>query len=163
MCFIPFLATKTAPSLVPEFPHQPGTALHPLRPQYAAVAGRFTLSHCAELQIAHGCGCWLRRVDFPTAEEMEYMAGFTVSEPRYNPADKQDNHDALADYLIEHFWQDGLVEFFGFFEGNESQPVRGHKEIPLAAIRHPHFHFHTATVYRLVFDQACPRPSAPLG
>ena len=153
MCFIPFLATGTAPKLVPEFPHQPGTALHPLRPQYAAVADGFTLPHCAELQIPHGCGCWLRRVDFPTSEEMEYMAELKVSEPDYNPGDKQDNHDSLADYLVEHFRQDGFVEFFGFFEGNETKPVRGHKEIPVSAIRHPHFHFHTATAYRLVFDK----------
>ena len=152
MCFIPFLATRTPPKFVTGFPQQPGTALHPLSPQYAAVAEKFTLPHCAELQIAKGCGCWLRRVDFPTSEEMEYMAQFMVTEPGYDPSQKQDNHDSLADYLVEHFRQDGFVEFFGFFEGNHAKPARGQKEIPLSAIRHPHFHFHTATLYRLVFE-----------
>ena len=134
MCFIPFVATKTPPELVPKFPYLPGTRLHPLSPQYARVADRFTLPHCAELQIARGCGCWLRWVEFPTAEEMDYMEGFNASQPGYNPTEKQDNHDSLADYLTQHFRQDGFVEFFGFFAGSEDAPLRGHKEITVKAI-----------------------------
>ena len=101
MCFIPFVATKTAPTLVPEFPSPSGTALHPLHPQYAAVSDKFTLPHCARLKIARGCGCWLRHVDCPDPEEMAYMVELTVAHPDYKPADKQDNHDALADSLTE--------------------------------------------------------------
>ena len=152
MCFIPFVATKTAPKLVPRFPSSPGTALNPLQTQYAAVADKFTLPHCAELQILHGCGCWLRYVDYPTPEDMEYHAERMVMEPDYDPLEMQDNHDALADYLTEHFQHDGFVEFFGFFDGDATQPARAHQQIPVAAIRHPQFHFHGGTVYRLMFD-----------
>jgi hypothetical protein len=152
MCFIPFVATRTPPTLVPEFPPTPGTALHPLHPQYAAVADKFTLPHCAALKIAHGCGCWLRYMDYPDPKEMEYMVQLKVSDPGYNPADKQVNHDALADYLTEHFRQDEFVEFFGFFSGDAGQPARARQQIPVSAIRHPHFHFHGGTIYRLVFE-----------
>lgn len=149
MCFLPFVATKSPPTLVPAFPCTPGTALNPLRSQYASVASRFTLPHVAELQIAQGCGCWLRRVDFPTTEEMDYIAEFNATQPGYNPEQKQSNHDSLVEYLTRHFRQDEFVEFFGFFEGNQDKPTRGQKQIPLSAIRHPRFHFHTSTLYRL--------------
>jgi hypothetical protein len=79
------------------------------------------------------------------------MVEVMVGDPDYKPADKQDNHDALADYLVEHFRQDGFVEFFGFFSGDAAQPVRAHKKMPVSAIRHPHFHFHGGTLYRLTF------------
>jgi len=151
MCFIPFVATKTAPKLVPEFPSPPGTALHPLHPQYAAVTDKFTLPHCAQLKIVRGCGCCLRYVDYPDPQEMAHTVELMVSVPDYRPADKQDNHDALAGYLTEHFRQDGFAEFFGYFNGDASQPARARQEIPIEAIRHPHFHFHAGTVYRLVF------------
>ena len=151
MCFIPFLATKTAPPLVPEFPSPLGTALHPVNPQYAAITDKFSLPHCAQLKIVRGCGCCLRHVDYPDPKEMAYIVETSVADPDYRPADKQDNHDALADYLTEHFRQDGFVEFFAFFDGDASQPARARQEIPAAAIRHPHFHFHGGTVYRLTF------------
>lgn len=152
MCFIPFVASKSTPSLVPEYPSPPGTQLHALHPQYTAIVDKFTLPHCAELQIEQGCGCWLRHVDYPDPEEMEYMVELIVSGPDYNPADKQSNHDALADYLTEHFRQDGFVEFFGFFSGDAAQPVRAHKQLPIDAIRDPRFHFHGGTLYRLTFS-----------
>ncbi len=82
------------------------------------------------------------------------MVELLASDPEYKPADKQDNHDSLADYLTEHFRQDGFVEFFGFFSGDASQPARAQQEIPVDAIRHPHFHFHGGTVYRLMFQPA---------
>jgi hypothetical protein len=81
---------------------------------------------------------------------MEYMVKLMVSASDYNPADKQENHDSLADYLTEHFRQDGFVEFFGFFSGGAAQPARAHKQISARAIRHPQFHFHAGTLYRLM-------------
>ena len=152
MCFMPFVATRTAPALVPEFPSPPGTALHPLHPQYdGAITDKFTLPHCAQLKLLRGCGCCLRHVDYPDPQEMANVVEMRVADPDYRPADSQDNHDAMADYLTEHFRQDGFVEFFGYFNGDASQPARARQEIPIDAIRHPHFHFHGGTVYRLTF------------
>ena len=149
MCFIPYLATKTAPVLVPHDQHPPGTALHPVRPDQQAILDKFTLSHAAEIKLAIGCGCWLRHVD---CEDPEYHVELLLTQPDYDPSNEQDNHDSLADYLQTHFRQDGFVEFFGYFNGDASQPVRAQKEIPVAAIRHPQFHFHGGTLYRLAFE-----------
>lgn len=150
MCFMPFIGTKSTPALVPRFPCQPGTALNPLHPEYEFVRGTFTLPHGAELQLMKGCGCCLRYVDQPTSEDMDWVAKLNVSDPKYDPSNDLGNHDALADYLQKHFSQDEFVEFLGLWDVDKERPLRGEREIPLNAIRHPHFHFHTATLYRLL-------------
>jgi hypothetical protein len=152
MCFITHVATKTTPVLFQHMEHPPGTTLHYLQDQYAAVKDKFTLPHVAELQLAEGCGCCLRHVDYPTTADMDYHVDMIVRMPNYNPADKQSNHNSLADFLEENFHQDGFVEFFGYFNGDPSQPARVHKLIPISDIRHPHFHFHGGTLYQLMLD-----------
>ncbi len=149
MCFMPFLATKSVPTTVPLLEHPPGTALHPLQEQYAAVRDKFSLLHVTELKLAQGCGCWLRNVD---CDEPDELVELILSRPDYDPAEKQANHDSLADYLEGHFREDGFVEFFGYFEGDATQPPRAHKELQVAAIRHPQFHFHGGTLYRFTFQ-----------
>jgi hypothetical protein len=154
MCFMPFLATKTAPVLVPRFEKTDGTGLTALQAQNAAVRDKFTLPHVSEIKLITGCGCWLRYVDQPDPEEMEWIVKEKTAEPNYNPAKEQPNHEGLADYLEAHFRPDGFVEFFGFFEGNDSQPARAHKELPVSVIRDPKFHFHAGTLYRFTFPAA---------
>ena len=149
MCFIPYLATRTVPVLVPHDQHPPGTALHPVRPTEQGILDKFTLPHVAEIKLASGCGCWLRHVDM---DEPDGFVEYRVSQPDYDPSNEQENHDSLVDYLEAHFRQDGFVEFFGYFHRDASQPARARKELPVEAIRHPHFHFHGGTLYRFVFE-----------
>jgi hypothetical protein len=153
MCFMPFIATKTAPPSIPGKLPPAGTALLPLSPQYAAVRDKFTLPHVSEIKLITGCGCWLRHVDQPDPEGMEWTVKEMTAEPNYNPADTQPNHEGLADYLEAHFRPDGFVEFFGYFAGDASQPARDRKELPVSAIRDPKFHFHGGTLYRFTFPE----------
>jgi hypothetical protein len=152
VCFIPHVATKTAPVLFQRMEHPPGTALHCLQDQYAAVKDKFTLPHVAELQLANGCGCWLRHVDYPDLAEMEWYAEWKPTQPDFDPSNQQGNHEALADFLEANFRQDGFVEFFGYFDGDASQPARARKEVPVSAIRQPNFFFFGGTLYRFTFD-----------
>ena len=149
MCFIPHLATKTAPVLFQRLENPPGTALHHLQDQYSPVRDKFTLPHVAELKLREGCGCWLRYID---TEDADQQVSFLVSQPNYDTATSQPNHDSLADFLEANFRQDGFVEFFGYFYGDPGQPARAQQQLPVSAIRHPHFHFHGGTLYRFTFQ-----------
>jgi hypothetical protein len=152
MCFIPFLATKSVPVTVPRTESHPGTTLNPLQDQYAAVRDKFSLPHVTEINLVIGCGCWLRHVDDSTSADMDDHVEWNISQPTYNPATEQPNHEGLADFLEANFRQDGFVEFFAYFNGDASQPARARKELPVSAIRHPYFHFHGGTLYRFTFD-----------
>ena len=146
MCFITHMATQTPPVLFERMANPPGTALKFLQDQYAAVRDKFSLPHVAELKLAEGCGCWLRYVD---CDDPEYHVDLMVRMPKYDASEKQSNHDSLADFLEANFRQDDFVEFFGYFNGYAAQPARAQREIIAADIRHPHFHFHGGTLYRI--------------
>ncbi len=145
---MPFLATKTAPLLVPRHPSPPGIALHPLAPTESAVADKFTLPHHASIKLVIGCGCWLRHVEnqpqYATVEDL-------VQDPEYNPALEQPNHDALVNFLGQHFTSDGSVEFYGCNDGNYAAPAREHLRLPVEAIRHRDFHFRVGSHYCFLF------------
>ena len=120
---MPFLATKTAPQLVPRDQFPPGIALHPLAPDESAVIDKFTLPHHASIKLVTGCGCWLRHVEnrpeYATVEDL-------VRDPKYSSALEQPNHDALVDFLRQHFMADGFVEFYGCNAGGYAEPAREH-------------------------------------
>lgn len=151
MCFMPFLATKSAPVTVPWNVFPPGTALHDLRPELAAVRDKFSLPHVTGIKLVTGCGCCLRHVDLPDPAEMEWYVGWKSTQPDFDPSREQGNHEALADYLEANFRQDGFVEFFGYFDSDASQPARARKEVPVSAIRQPNFIFCGGTLYRFTF------------
>jgi hypothetical protein len=159
MCFMPFLATKSKPALVPWNASPPGTAMTELHTVHAAVKGKFSLPHVSYIKLITGCGCWLRYVDQPDPEGMEWTVKETTANPNYNPANEQPNHEGLADFLEARFRQDGFVEFFGYFAGEADQPVRDRKELPVSAIRDPKFHFHGGTLYRFTFPELKPDPT----
>jgi len=149
MCFMPFLATKTAIPLVPQYQHPPGIALHPVRPEARAVLDKFTLPHPAEIKLVIGCGCWLRRVEnrpqYATVETL-------ISDPKYDPTPEQPNHDALVEFLRQHFTADGFVEFYGCIDGDYAEPAREHLRLSVEDIRDRYFHFRVGSHYRLLFD-----------
>lgn len=150
MCFMPFLATQSAPTLVPHGECSPGIALHPLKPNWLGIRDKFSLPHVAEIKLVIGCGCWLRHVENkPGYARVEDI----LNNPDYSPANEQPNHDALADYLWLHFRQDGHVEFFGCNDGEGELPATERLELPVDAMRHPHFHFGMGTVYQFTFPE----------
>jgi len=57
MCFMPFLATKTALVRFDSMANPPGTALYCLEDHYAVVSDRFTLPHIAGWKLLEGCHC----------------------------------------------------------------------------------------------------------
>ena len=141
---MPFLATKTAPQLVPRNQFTPGIALHPLSPEESVVIKEFTLPHHAAIKLVIGCGCWLRHVEnrpqYATVEDI-------VQDPKYDPAPTQPNHDALVDFLRQHFTADGFVEFYGCIAGDYAEPAQEHLRLPVEAIRHRDFHFRVGAHY----------------
>ena len=151
MCFMPSLATTTAPTLTPFGPDVPGIILFaPRHYKPSELAEKFTLPHHAEIGLVKGCGCWLRHVETsPSSATQEDL----VQSPDYDPAPTQENHDALANFLEKHFQQDGFVEFYGCNAHETADPPKERLELPVEAICHPHFHFRVGTVYRLTFDR----------
>ena len=57
MCFIPYLATKTAPVLVPHDQHPPGTALRQVRPDQQAIQFDPVDAHYLHAAV-YGLGGW---------------------------------------------------------------------------------------------------------
>ena len=150
MCFIPFLAARSAPKLVPHNEHPPGIALHPLEPDLPVIRDKFSLPHVADIKLVIGCGCWLRHVgNKPHCARVEDIVG----DPKYDPSNEQPKHDALADFLQLNFQQDGQVEFFGCNDGEYDLPATERLELPVDAMRHRHFHFRVGTVYRFTFQE----------
>ena len=145
---MPFLATKSQPQLAPRNQSPPGIALYPLDPGHSPVIDKFTLPHRASIKLVVGCGCWLRRVenkpDYATVEDL-------VQDPKYNPALEQPNHDALVDFLQQHFSADGFVEFYGCNDGDYAAQAREHLQIHADDIRRPTFHFRVGSHYTLLF------------
>jgi hypothetical protein len=148
MCFMPFLATKTAPPLAAPDRFPSGIALQSLSPNEAAVINKFTLPYHAGIKLVIGCGCWLRHVEnrpqYATVEDL-------VRSPDYNPALEQPNHDALVDFLRQHFTTDGFVEFYGCNDGDYAEPAREHLRLPVETIRHRNFHFRVGSRYSFLF------------
>ena len=150
MCFVPFLATKGAPQLVPHGEHPPGIALRPLEPDLPGIRDKFSLPHVAEIKLVVGCGCWLRHIENkPQCARVEDIVG----DPKYDPSDTLPNHDALADFLQMNFQRDGQVEFFGCNDGDYDLPAMERLELPVDAMRDRHFHFRIGTVYRFTFQE----------
>jgi hypothetical protein len=148
MCFMPFLATKTAIPLVPQYQNTPGIALQPVRPEARAILDKFTLPHPAEIKLVIGCGCWLRHVeDRPQYATVESL----ISDPKYDPAPTQPNHDGLVDFLRQHFTADGFVEFYGCNDGDYAEPAREHLRLSVKDIRDRYFHFRVGSHYSFLF------------
>ena len=146
---MPFLATKTAPQLMPRNQFPPGIALHPLSPEESVVIKEFTLPHHAAITLVIGCGCWLRHVEnLPQHVTAETL----VWDPKYDPTPTQPNHDALVDFLRQHFTADGFVEFYGCNDGDYAAPAREHLRLPVEDIRDRDFHFRVGSHYLFLFD-----------
>jgi len=148
---MPFLATKTAPQLVPRDQFPPYVALQPLGPDQLIIASKFSLPHHAYIHLASGCGCYLRHlVMWPYIPTTDGFKPDTDSD--HDLASTQPNHDALAAYLRQHFLPDGSVQFFGCWADSFAAPVYESVRLPLDAIRHPDFHFHAGARYRLLLS-----------
>ncbi len=147
MCFMIFLATKTAPP-PPRREVPPGTALLPLRPVDEAIRDKFSLPYVSVIKLVTGCGCCVRYVD---SNDWEHPPDFDRFPADEGGEVEQANHESLADYLQAHFRQDGFVEFYGYFYGDPARPARAYREIPVEAIRRRDFQFHGNTLHRLTF------------
>jgi hypothetical protein len=74
-------------------------------------------------------------------------------DPKYNPAPKQPNHDALVDFLRQHFMADCFVEFYGCNDGDCAEPASEHLRLPVEAMRHRNFYFRVGSHYSFLFGR----------
>ena len=140
MCFALFLGARVPPPIIPSSRKYGDGNVHTeaLREYNSPVRVHFTLPHVVYVGSDRGCGCGFRNTDFQGDWPDEYI----VSLPDYNPGEKQANHDALAALLRQYFGGEPCVELYGCWEGDFALLEKDRREVTLAEIASPGFHFH---------------------
>jgi hypothetical protein len=139
MCFVLYVGARVAPPIVAASGGMVKGRLHTraLRECDAPVRAHFTLPHVVYVGSDQGCGCGFRHVSFQQGcwpeEEWCDEAKAKATQP---------NHESLVAFLREHFGGEAFVELYGCWSGDEGRPEIERREVELAKLRSPGFHFH---------------------
>ena len=156
MCFVLYLAARVAPPITSYGGRggQGTVSTDVLKEHDSAVRRHFTLPHVVYVGSDQGCGCGFRNTSFQGFWPDDVNVPFTPPDPNPN----QPNHESLAGLLREHFGREDFIEFYGCWAGDTALTEIDRRELTLADIRNPAFHFHQRGFCRVTLAGALDAP-----
>lgn len=132
MCLAVFVASSATLPLVPWNESRPGFHLRDLHPSDEVVKSRFSLPHVYRAGSHLGCGC-----------------GFAKGEGLENPALRQANYDAMAEWLSANLSPGGRVQIFSCERGDEWREPEVVETVALKALASPSFEFQEGRLIKI--------------
>ncbi len=139
MCFVLYLGTRQAPPITGHA-RVPGRVCTEALPEPDhPVRRHFSLPVVTYVGSDQGCGCGFRHGFRPSGAWSEEYAEW---DPDYDPATDRPNHDGLVEFLRHHCAREPFVELYGCWNGDFAEPEEDRRELKLAELAEPMFHFH---------------------
>jgi hypothetical protein len=147
MCFVLYIGCKKEPSLIGFDPADRRIWIGEVDEFHKAARKHFSLQFVAYCGSDLNCGCGFRHSHF---QQGAWPEEFLTDELNYQPEEgTQKNHDQLVAYIKEHFIGDGLIELYGCWDGEESEPHEAVEKISLEQTLDRRFHFKARVVYKV--------------
>jgi hypothetical protein len=156
MCFMLCLGARVAPPSAAYGGKGGNGTVHieVLSEHDSALRAHFTLPHVVYVASEQGCGCGFRHTSFQGFWPDESI----VSDLAYTTQWTQANHEGLVLLLREHFWREAFIELYGYWAEDDALTEIDRREVNLADLSKPGFHFHQRGFCRVTLAGALDAP-----
>ena len=151
MCFILHIATKRRLDRIPLDQNNKHLCIDDIHGNPEQIQSHFSLPEIAYVGSSLGCGCGFRSVCFGIGRwsgEWEIANG--DCEP---PENHIQDHQELYDLVTSQIDEDGGVELYGYWDGDEKEATEQEENIPASLLLDHSFWFRHRGIYRITTDE----------
>ena len=147
MCFILHIATKRRLARIPWNQNNKHLCIEDIHGNPEQIQSHFSLPEIAYVGSSLGCGCGFRSVFFQNGGwPVELMIAEGDLEP---PENHIQDHQELYDLVTSQIDDEGGVELYGCWNGDEKETAEQEENIPASLLHDHSFWFRERGIYRI--------------